>query len=63
MAARDPQYLTMDNSSAHSRHSEASLLQQLYHVIPEPTIHHQEHKDNNPNASDDNIHIDCLQHE
>jgi hypothetical protein len=35
----------MDNSPAHSRYSELSLLQQSYHVSPEPTIHHQEQED------------------
>jgi hypothetical protein len=32
----------MDNSPAHSCHSEVSLSQQSYHVSPEPTIHHQQ---------------------
>jgi hypothetical protein len=39
----------MDNSRAHSRYSELSLSQSLsqqsYHVIPEPTINHQEQED------------------
>jgi hypothetical protein len=35
----------MDNSHAHSRHSEVSLSQQSHHVSPAPIIHHQEQVD------------------
>ena len=60
MDARDIRYLNMDNSPAHSRYSKPSQLQRLYHVSPEPTIHHQEQENSSEYKDNSSIEGDII---